>query len=252
MKQQRLFVYFSLFSVFSVNNLFGQVNVDIEQPMPAVFIANQPFDSIPNQYTNLAKMISSGFVSEGRTNITIVISTPQSCPPEYTNTISNTNLFSPAEQILLTELPLKYKDVTTNSPPKGSIFTGMDKSANPFFMEGFTIGRFQHTNSEAQVKVFFTEMNNGNGIGASFRNKAGDGYEVLFNNDVIAGFRQFKHGQLDGLWADFDGGRCSSWMRFSEGKAVGKWLVWNRTGSLYMEAEFKAPYDFIGRLNFNP
>jgi hypothetical protein len=252
MKPQYVFIYFSpLFSLLFTDNLFGQANVDVEQPMPSVFIRYEPFGSV-QRYTNATQIISSYFVGEGRTNIAIIVDTPQPCPLEYTNIISNTNLFSSAEQMLLIELPTEYKNVTTNAPPKGSLFAGMDKTANSFFMEGFTIARFQYTNSEARVKVFFNEMSKGRAIGASFRNQSGNGYEVLFNNDVIAGFRQFKHGQLDGLWADFESGHCSAWMHFANGKAVGKWLMWNKTGSLYIKAKFKQPYDFIGHLNFSP
>lgn len=219
--------------------------------MPIVlFMKDNAFDSSP-PYTNFAQNIRSGFTEEGRTNITVIVNTPEPCPVEYRNAISNTNLFSPVEQKLLKELPLEYKDVTTNSPPRDSKFIGMDKTGNSFFMEGFTIAQFQNVHSKARVKVFFGEMSKGKAIGASFRDEAGDGWEITFNGDAVDAFRQFKHWQLDGLWADFDGSHCSSWMRFKDGKAVGKWLVWNKTGSLYMEAEFKEPFDFIGHLDFS-
>lgn len=237
------------FSLFFVSNLLGQTNVYIEQPMPDVLIPASTFNSF-QRYTNFTQMLLSYFAGDEQTNINIIVNNPKSCPPEYTNIISNTNLFSPAEQKLLAELPLEYKDVTTNSPPKSSIFIGIDKSENPFFMEGFTIGRFQYTNSGDQFEIIFNNYGNGKGraIGVSLRTKSGDGYEALFNGT----FRQFKHWQLDGLWVDFDRGHCAAWMRFKDGNAIGKWLVWNQSGSLYMEAEFKEPFDFIGHLNFSP
>jgi hypothetical protein len=147
--------------------------------------------------------------------------------------------------------------VTTNSGPPNSFFLGLDKTSWPF-TEEYEVARFRLTNSEAEIKVFFMERHKGmetqidNGEKwVSFRTKSGDGYDVSFYGDVLAGFRQFKHGQLDGLWADFDGDHCSALMRFVSGKAVGKWLVWNHAGNLYMKAEFKEPYDWIGHLSFS-
>lgn len=219
----------------------------MEQTLPAIFIGAGSFSDFDR--TNV-KPMSSGALDDSKTNINFIVNTPKPCPSEYTNIISNTNLFSLDEQKLMKEIPLKYKNVTTNSAPTDSKFVGIGLGS--FWLDGFTIERFHQTNSEAQVEVFF-DKHNGRVAGVSFRTKSGDGYDVSFyDRGVIESFRQFKHGQLDGLWADFDGDHCSAWMRFSNGKAIGKWLVWNRTGSLYMEAEFKQPFDFIGHLNFSP
>jgi hypothetical protein len=237
-------IVFCLSPLFSVINLFGQTNIDMEQVLPILIGAGSFSDF---ERTNVMPM-SSGALDDSKTNISFIVNTPEPCPAKYTNVISNTNLFSPAEQKLLIELPIKYESVTTNLPPLGSKFVGME-SGN-FWSEGYTIGRFQQTNSETQTKVFFDKHSNGRAALASFRTKSGDGYDLSFSNDgLIQGFRQFKHGKLDGLWADFESNHCAGWMHFTDGKAVGKWLVWNRTGSLFMEAEFKEPYDFIGHLN---
>ena len=181
-----------------------------------------------------------------------------SCPVEYTNLVSNTNLFSPAEQNLLREIPLKYKNVTTNSGPPGSELIGLDKT------NGNWVARFKYTNSEAQDEVVFHAVPSVNGklhrmetqaaqderafghISARFRTKAGDGYDVTVNRNKsdLLDFGQIKHNAKDGLFAGFYGDHSVSWMRFANGKTVDKWFVWSRDGSLLIEVEFKEPYDF--------
>ncbi len=58
--------------------------------------------------------------SASQTNIEVFaggMNDEQPCPPEYTNAISNTNLFSVEEQKFLEEIPTKFGRVTTNSGP---------------------------------------------------------------------------------------------------------------------------------------
>ena len=77
------------------------------------------------------------------------------CPLEYTNIISNTNLFTPDEQKLLKEIPLIYSKVTTNSGPLGSVF--IDYHAKPIESSYGTFwywtSRFQFTNSDVIDEV---------------------------------------------------------------------------------------------------
>ena len=237
-----LHLVFSL--IFSVS-VFGQTDNDEHLPIPVALLGGSfsDFEHTP--------MSSWRGLTEDKTNITFIADTPKLCPAEYTNILSNTNLFTPDEQKLLTEISFEYKNVTTNSGPSGSVFVGLDKD-NFAFTGDYEFALFRYTNSEAQVKVFFDKNGKGKASWIRFRTQAGNGYDASFYKNGIAAFRQFKHKQLNGLWADFEDDHCSDWMCFTNGKAVGKWLVWNRTGSLYMEAEFKEPYDFIGHLNFSP
>jgi hypothetical protein len=194
--------------------------------------------------TNQTKQPLIDFLDpDSQTNIIIIRNGKGSppCPPQYTNLVSNTNLFSPAEQKLLQEVVLKYKNVTTNSGPPGSILASLNKDTN-----GYWVARFQYTNSEMQDEVTF-------GIEkvAKHLNKSGDGYGVSMDYmlgrsaESIFNFCQLKHGVKDGLSVDYyDNGHCLTWMHFSNDMAVGKWLEWNSDGGLRLEAEFKTPYDF--------
>lgn len=168
------------------------------------------------------------------------------CPPEFTNLISNTNLFTPAEEKLLLEIPLKYKDVTTNSGPPGSVLAGLKKDTN-----GLWTATFKYDNLEGQDQVTFVF---GLRKTAMFLDKSGDGYGVTIgpadyrNGKVLkwdVALCQFKHGVRNGLVVRYyDDGHCTTWMQFSNGMAVGKWLEWDSGGGLSTEVQFKAPYDF--------
>ena len=177
--------------------------------------------------------------------ITADLAHPKPCSLIQTNLLSNANLFSLAEQKMLKEIPLKYKNVTTNSGPLGSILAGLERKTN-----GDWIARFQYTNSEAIDEVRF-----GLQLSAKFRTKAGDGYDVNLDKPDIHGislfdFRQVnQNGVTEGLVAAFYGEHCHWWMHYVNGKAVGKWLVWDVWNKKYMnhlciEAEFKEPFDY--------
>jgi len=214
-----ILIILGLSLLFSAGNLFGQTN-QAKQPL---------IDTLD---------------SDSQTNIVVIRNGGwplPPCPSKYTNLISNTNLFSSAEQKLLLEIPLKYQNVTTNAGPLGSVLTALNKDIN-----GHWVASFQYTNSDARDEVTFGAWKS-----AKFLNKSGDGYGV--NMDYMVGksaesivlFCQLKHGMTDGLLADYyDNGHCLSWMRFSNGMAVGKWLEWNSDGGLRLEVEFKTPYDF--------
>jgi hypothetical protein len=198
-------------------NLFGQTN-QIKQPL---------IDYLdPDSQTNLV-VIRNG---EG--------SFP--CPPQYANLLSNTNLFSPAEQKLLQEVRSKYNNVTTNSGPPGSVFASLNKDTN-----GYWVALFRYTNSDARDEVTF-----GGRFVAKYSDKTGNGYEFNItpiggNEKPDIGFVQLKQGIPNGLCVGLSGdGHCLSWMHYSNGMAVGKWLEWMRDNGLSLEAKFKTPYDF--------
>ena len=241
--QLERFIFCLMFST----NTFAQT-AGSDQPLPAVLIPANTFEYFP-KYTNNTQMVSSYFVEEGRTHVNIIVDTPKACPLEYVNVSSNTNLFTIAEQELLKAIRLDYNSVTTNSGPPHSVFVRLE-TLMWHMTATYEVALFRFTNAAAHAQVFFDNRGAINPAWARFRTEAGDGFDVRFGNHGIGAFRQFKHGQLNGLWADFESDRCSAWMRFTNGKALGKWLVWNREGSLYMEAEFKEPFDFLRYLSY--
>jgi len=49
---------------------------------------------------------------------------------------------------------------------------------------------------------------------------------------------------LDGLWVDFLNNTLQTYMRYTNGLVIGKFLMWNPLNNrLIIEAEFKEPYD---------
>jgi hypothetical protein len=182
------------------------------------------------------------------------------CPGEYTNLLTNTNLFSSTEQSELMAVRLKYQDVTTNNGPSGSVFTGwklyktghpeLGAEANSFFVACFT-----DTNSNGHEEI---KSERPGCITAKFRTESGDGYDAVLNNGALVTFQQYRHNLLDGLFVAMDPNKpldqdhCGVWMRFANGRAVGKFLMWGNDPSadrnevrIVAEAEFKQPFDFI-------
>jgi len=197
------------------------------------------------QISNLSRAWSHGIPgldADSQTNISILVNElfsdrpPPYPPPAYTNVLSNTNLFSVAEQQLLAGIPLKYKNVTTNTGPSGTVLVGLSNISNGWQ------ATFQYTNSDAREEITFAGMKT-----AKFRTKSDDGYYVNLSrrDGSILNFHQIKGGVVDGLFVSFHEGRCASWMRFENGKAVGKWLLWGEQNRLFLHAEFKEPYDIF-------
>lgn len=234
---------------FSVNDLIGQV-IAIRIGIPLVSM------ELGGSLHRSATMSSWGTLSgEAKNSMVFVVNSPTHCSPKWTNIISNTNLFSRTEQQLLMRIPAKYRNVTTNSGLSGTVFTGLSKLKSPILFHDagpIWVSHFRNTNSDAQIEVWFCAApHDQKGTVVTYRTKSGDGYNAAFTSTEISRFRQFKSGQLNGLWADFEGGHCVAWLHFVKGKAVGKWLVWNEAGTLYMEAKFKKPYDLVGPISFH-
>ncbi|HEX5219822.1 MAG TPA: hypothetical protein VFZ59_09665 [Verrucomicrobiae bacterium] len=160
--------------------------------------------------------------------------------PRYTNTVSNTNLFSAAEQKLLADIPLRYRSVTTNFGPSGTVLVSLTNSGKGL------VATFRQTSTDTVEEIAFGGMKT-----VRVRSKSNNGYDVDLTNDdcSILNFRQIKGGVVNGLFVSFYEGHVASWMRFEDGKAVGKWLAWGRGNTLVLEAEFKQPYDYF---NFTP
>jgi hypothetical protein len=193
---------------------------------------------------------------ESQSNI-IVTADPEhriSCPPEYANLLSNTNLFSAAEVQQLKAIPLKYKNITTNSGPAGTIFNGLAKrqwiaelgygNAIGTAITIFQVSCFAYTNSAAWEEISFTSYM---GAIVNFRTESGDGYNVQLINGRVIRYEEYKNGVLDGLNESqgFDEDHCTTWSRFVKGKIVGKFIAWNEGGDIFAEAEFKEPFDFL-------
>lgn len=177
---------------------------------------------------------------------------PKPCPPEYTNLISNTNLFSPAEQEKLKEITLKYQNVTTNSGPAGSVFKGLELRQEKVetWTNTFWVACFAYTNSAAQEEI--RAYAGPRYIIARFRTQAGDGYDVSVINGSIFAYQEYKNGLLDGLYAVLhdpnhpeETEHCGMWARFVKGKILGKFLTWGQDNKIVVEADFPEPFDFL-------
>ena len=185
------------------------------------------------------------------------------CPIQYTNVLSNSNLFTLGEQRQIEEVFFKYKDVTTNSGPSGTIFSGSYETniINPYVHHPIKVlvSRFQYTNFDAQEEWTFSV-----GVLVKYRTKSNDGYNVSFTrtgdgtffrfievkNDLISGLlASFEDNYWQGTnWdfrrADFTDSRMSEYRQYTNGLVLGKFFMWNpRNNNLTLAAEFKEPYD---------
>jgi hypothetical protein len=188
---------------------------------------------------DLIPFLTDIFDPDSRTNMTFVMH--NECPLQYTNVISNTNLFTFEEQNLLTQIPLKYKNVTTNSGPAGSILTSLIKTNDNF------VALFQYTNSDEQDEITFIKKE---WKTVKLRTKSGDGYDAYLDSGDMYGipylsFQQIKHDAVNGLAVNFYGEHCEDWMRCVDGKVVSKWLQWGRDENYLLEIKIKAPLDYF-------
>jgi hypothetical protein len=171
------------------------------------------------------------------------------CPLELTNVVSNTNLFKLDEQKLIESIPLIYGHVTTNSRPVGSVPIAFSRSGY------FWKARFQFTNSGMVDEV----TPGGDMLLHRVRDASGNGYDLRVLG-MCSGFgyggngskrlefslTQIRHDTRDGLDVSIVGDHCERWMRFSNGMAVDKWLIWNpNNGNLMIWVKFKKPYDYL-------
>ena len=190
------------------------------------------------------------------------------CPPALTNTLANPNLFTPAQQALIREMFTKYKAVTTNAGPSGTVLAGFYKTNNIIIALGRSVNdvrfvsHFQYTNSDASEDITF-----GHGMLAQYRTHSGgqDGYFVSFNHTsdgTLLSFGDIRHNQPDGILARFDdnhpvhtawnfrlaefsGGGLAEYIQYTNGLVWGKYLVWNPlSGKLIVQADFQTPYDY--------
>jgi hypothetical protein len=212
-----------------------------------------------------------------QSNVTVTVSDfgkGQPCPPEFTNSVSNTNLFTQEEQQMIQDIFVKYKNVTTNSGPPGTILINFYKTnfiIQPIYWmktndwnrrrtNELWVSNFQYTNSESKEEIRF-----GGGISATFTDKLKNGYNASFawvGDGTLLTVSEQKHGLHVGFlarfsdlhpqgisWdyrrADFSDAHLEEYMQMTNGMVLGKWLMWNpRDGNLMLEAESKEPYDW--------
>jgi hypothetical protein len=208
---------------------------------------------------------------ESQSNIIVKVSDVfgegQPCPKEYTNVLSNTNLFSLEEQRSIKHAFLIYTNVTTNSGPPGTILANHYKTNYAIKVMGRIvkvtnwISRFQYTNCEAHEEIMIGK----GGILAKFRNGSNDGYNVYIDRTgggSILQFMEVKQDLISGVLADFEdtheqgttwdyrlanfnNSRLAEYRQYTNGMVFGHYFVWNaRNGNLIIESEFKQPYDF--------
>jgi hypothetical protein len=219
--------------------------------------------------TNQARLFLPFLDKESQSNVVVSLgfNAEQPCPLEYTNVLSNTNLFTPEERESIEQAFVKYQDVTTNSGPSGSVLTDLYKTnftviaMNQKVEIDQWVARFRYTNSDAYETIYFGV----GGIGAEYRNKVSDGYnadltcvgsgsllqyfEVKHNslNGVKAAFNDgFPQGQIwDYKLANFSNSRLTEYRQYTNGMVIGKYLMWDtKNGNLRVEAKFKEPYDW--------
>jgi hypothetical protein len=197
-------------------------------------------------------------------NVSDILGNGQPCPREYTNALSNTNLFTSEEQRLIREVFVKYADVTTNSGPHGAKLVALSKTNSVFQAKGQIvnserwIGQFQYTNADAKEEIVF-----GSGLLAKYRNGSNFGYNASIartGNGAILRFMTVKNDRIDGVFAEFDdihpqgvnwdykhanftNSVLSEYRQYTNGLNFGKFFMWDTKGRLMLGAEFKEPYD---------
>lgn len=204
----------------------------------------------------------------GQSNVIVTVSdvlgNGQPCPAEYTNALSNTNLFAPEEQRLIREVFLRYADVTTNCGPHGTKLIALSKTNFVFQAMGQTvtnerwIGQFQYTNSDAKEEIAF-----GAGLLAKYRTKLGVGYNVSIartGDGSILRFMTVKNDRINGVLVEFDDPHpqgmswdykrasftnsiLTEYRQYTNGMVFGKFFLWDINSHLMLAAEFKEPYD---------
>jgi len=199
---------------------------------------------------------------DSQSNIVVTIIEPDGpgrpCPPKYANSLSNTNLFTLEEQKVINEVRVKYKNVTTNSGPPGAVLSGLYQTnySTPYGSGKEWVACFRYTNSEASDEILFfpgskyasNEAKTYQALLVKHETKSGYRYDADISGPDDRGisslqFDEYQNGMRNGLSVGFQGADCRSLMRFSNGMAVGQWLMWG-DGKLILQAEFKTSYDF--------
>jgi len=217
---------FGLSIVLLGGNLFGQTNslvAEFSKNAGGVYDA----DDSPLDTTN--KDGTAGFSwLWGHPDLTIIVDKAHTCPPQYSLSISNANLFSSNECAFLQEIWLKYRVPNTN----------MSESLRSTSGDGYDVC-FGTGGSSVTYKV-----------DPNLRGEDYDLKKVAITNhsDWELSVEQVKHWRLNGLRVDFYGNHGGSLLRFADDKAVGDWFDWDPSGNLRFRAKFNNPYPFFEHL----
>jgi hypothetical protein len=208
--------------------------------------------------------------SQSNVNVAVldILGNGQPCPAEYTNIVSNTNLFTAEEQRQIREAFVKYTDVTTNFGPYGTKLVALSKTNSVYQSKGKIrnverwLGQFQYTNSDAKEEINFGK--GASGISAKYRSQSDKGYNVYIgwsgsgsilrftavrndrSNCALAIFYDM-HPQgtnWDLNHAIFTNSILAEYRQYTNNLAFGKYFLWDIKGHLILAAEFKEPYDF--------
>lgn len=206
---------------------------------------------------------------ESQSNISVMISGQERpCPPQYTNSLSNTNLFTSEDFHSISGVFEKYTGVTTNVGPAGTLLTRVAKtnyivkSAQRYFTNESWVLNCKYTNLNANERITLS----GGGLSSRFRTLANDGYDIYFVRSGAGTMLQFweiKNNVFNGVHVAFEDLRSQDegwnfrfaqfttntplmeYRQYTNGLVYGKFFMWDpRTRNLTMQAEFKAPYDF--------
>jgi hypothetical protein len=221
--------------------------------------------SVFAQTNNTERLIFPFLYPEGQSNIIITadLDHPKPCAPEYTNLISNTNLILPSELNRLREVTRKYKNVSSNSGPAGSVFERWGLRYWKYVdLNGITnvfrVACFAYDNCDAKDEIYEQIPKC---IIAKFRTRPGDGYDAYVVTNSLIMYQEYKGGVLDGLFVmvhdpyspnDADQ-HIGMWARFVKGKIQGKFIAWHMNEhdggqagfKIVAEAEFRQPFDFL-------
>ena len=137
----------------------------------------------PNAVANAVATAAPGNSFAGWTgDLTGASSTTQPCPKEYTNVLSNTNLFTLDEQILFKNFSLKHKNVTTNDDKISSEnFRAKSGDGYDVYFNGGSIERF-----------------------LQFKGGVVNGLYVNFKDDHCMSWMHVENGKAIGKWYEWD------------------------------------------------
>lgn len=237
-----------------------------------LFLANNIFAA---EYSN--KLFIPFLEPNSQSNVIVTVSgSGKPCPTQYTNSISNTNLFTADERKTIGEALIKYRHVTTNVGPSGTVLVSFYRTnfiTEPIYWVETNswnarktnqnlVSIFRYTNSDAEEEVWFSKgisaqykdqignhrnvsiniTGGGALLSLSERNASGRGIFVRLQNFLEPGTNWVNWSYKD---ADFSNGCLNEYMQTTNGLLLGKWLMWNpRNGDLILEAEAKEPYDW--------
>ena len=207
--------------------------------------------------SDAASILMGLFEPDSQTNIIMTVF--NNCPTQYTNSLSNTNLFTLSERKLIEDVLTKYKFVTTNSGPPGTVLVGFEETSN------YCVAHFSYTNTGSHESVTFrrspegpphgggydelvSPTTSGSYMVARFRNDKGGGYDAIITpvERKVLTYAQIEKNTVNGLVIEFQNDYCEDLLHFVDGKAVGKWLVWGGPNDNYLlEVKIKSSLDYF-------